>query len=91
MLYYSQKGVKDMNWRACTFLEAVKGMLGEFDRQPSKQSLALVWRSGGEYNVMDNWLLEHVMISMDEKTLRIVLWLTREEAAKLISIIKDVE
>lgn len=78
-----------MVWRTATFLEAVRGMLYEFDHQPAAQALALVWRAGGEYNVMDGWLLRHVMCSMDEKTLRVVLWLTREEAAKLISIIKE--
>ena len=80
-----------MVWRTATFLEALKGMLGEFDNQPAAQALALVWRAGGEYNVMDGWLLKHIMNAMDEKTLRVVLWLTREEASRMISIIKEVD
>lgn len=80
-----------MVWRTATFLDALRAMLKEFDNQPAAQALALVWRAGGEYNVMDSWLLKHVMCSMDEKTLRVVLWLTRDEAAKLISIIKEVD
>lgn len=80
-----------MVWRAVTFLEALRAMLKEFDNQPAVQALALVWRSGGEYNVMDGWLLKHIMGSMDEKTLRVVLWLTRGEAANLISVIKRVD
>lgn len=78
-----------MAWMKCTFLEAVNGMLGEFDRCPSAKTLALVWRTKSEYNVLDEWLLSNIMRQMDENTLRVVLWLTREEAAKLISIIKE--
>ena len=79
-----------MVWRTATFLEALRAMLREFDNQPAAQALALVWRAGGEYNVMDGWLLKAIMNQMDEKTLRVVLWLTREEAAKLISVIEGV-
>lgn len=79
-----------MVWRTATFLDALKAMLHEFDNQPAAQALALVWRTGGEYNVMDTWMLMAILNQMDEKRLRVVLWLTREEAAKLISIINEV-
>ena len=80
-----------MAWKSTTFIGALRGMLGEFDSHPKATALALVWRAGGEYNVMDSWLLGHIMSAMDEKTLRVLLWLTREEAAKLISIIQEVD
>jgi len=76
-----------MAWRKCTFLEAVKGMLKEFDTETRIQSLALVWRSESEYNVMDEWLLRHILSEMDVKKLRVILWLNREEAAQLVSMI----
>lgn len=80
-----------MAWRKASFDEAVRGMLSEFDREPNSQSLALVWRTPDEYNVLDSWLLSRILTFMDEKTLRVVLWLTREEASKMISMIRKVE
>jgi len=74
-------------WRKTDFVTALRGMLHEFDEQPSMQSLALVWRSPDEYNVLDSWLLKQIMQYMNEKTLRVVVWLNREEAAKLVSLI----
>lgn len=75
-----------MVWRKASFYEAVTGMLSEFDNFPSAQTLALVWRTPDNYNVLDEWLLAAILNKMDEKTLRVVLWLSREEAAELIAL-----
>lgn len=80
-----------MAWRTCSFLEAFKGMMDEFDKSPTLPALALVWRSKSEYNVMDSWLLSKIILDMEEKTLRVVLWLTRQEAATLISVLRKEE
>lgn len=80
-----------MTWRKATFSEAVRGMLSEFDKEPKAQALALVWRTPDEYNVLDSWLLSRILTFMDEKTLRVVLWMSREEASTMISMIRKVE
>jgi len=80
-----------MVWRTATFLDAVMGMLTEFNNQPAAQALALVWRAGGEYNVMDGWLLKAIMNQMDEPSLRVVLWLTRKEAAEIAKLIREID
>jgi len=72
-------------WRKTDFVTALHGMLQEFDEQPSVKSLALVWRTPDEYNVLDTWLLNQILQHMDEKTLRVVVWLSREEATMMVS------
>lgn len=74
-----------MVWRKTDFVTALHGMLQEFDEQPSVKSLALVWRTPDEYNVLDTWLLNQILQHMDEKTLRVVVWLSREEATMMVS------
>ncbi|MBA7680030.1 hypothetical protein ES703_88337 [subsurface metagenome] len=77
-----------MPWRKSDFTGALNAYLYEFDRQPGEKSLALVWRTPDEYNVLDYWLLEKILGQMSQKELRVVLWLDREEAAKMISIMR---
>ncbi len=76
-----------MPWRKTDFRGALKAYLSEFDRQPGAQSLALVWRTPDEYNVLDYWLLEKILGPMSPKELRVILWLDREEASTLVSMI----
>lgn len=74
-------------WRKGNFIDALGELLSEFGKQPSVQSLALVWRTPDEYSVMDSWLLKRILVEMDVKTLRVIMWLNRKEAAALISAV----
>jgi len=76
-----------VSWKKCEFVEALRELLYEFTKEPAAQTLALVWRTPDEYSVMDCWILEKILPEMDEKTLRVVLWLDRDQAARLISVI----
>jgi hypothetical protein len=76
-----------MPWKKCTFSDAVLDVLAAFKTTPHATSFALVWRSGDEYIVMDHWWVKHIFTEMDEKKLRVVLWLTQNEAAHLTQLL----
>lgn len=77
-----------MEWRKCTFLEAVELYLNWFKEHGTWQRFGLVWRTPDEYNVMEEWFLEKIKGNFDGSTLRVVLWLNHKEAAQLLDALR---
>lgn len=80
-----------MLWEKSTFIESLKLLLKAFEENPHKRRLALLWRSPDEFKVCDEWILGHIKGAFDGATLRPVVWLTREEAAELVSVFREVK
>lgn len=79
-----------MIWQKIDFVGAMKAFLHSFEERRDHRRLALVWRTPNEYSVMDEWLLGQIKDKFDGATLRVCLWLTREEAAHLVSVFREV-
>lgn len=81
-----------MLWRKMGFETALLKFKEGFENEPNAERLALVWREGGEFNVLPTWLIPHFREYLDWKNLVIVMCLTRAESESLWQIIgKEVE
>lgn len=80
-----------MLWTKGTFIEGMKDLLKAFEDNPTKCRLALLWRAPDEFRVSDEWILGHIKGQFDGSTLRVVMWLTREEATDLVSVFREVK
>jgi hypothetical protein len=78
-----------MLWRKMDFETALLRMKEEFDEEPEAERLALVWREGGEYNVLPTWLLPHFKDCLDWEDLVVVMCLSRKELIILWEMIKE--
>lgn len=74
-----------MMWKEMSFENALMMMVEAFQLPVRYEMLALVYREGGEYRIMENWEVNAIMYEINPRTLRIVLWLDRVEAGILIS------
>ena len=87
MLVCLKKGVKGMAWKQGRLVEAMKRLTEEFDKKPRCSCLAVVWREGEEYSIMPSWMVENIGGDISEGTLRIVLWVTREEYHEVLAAV----
>ncbi len=78
-----------MVWQKMTFIAGLKELLRAFETNPEVQRLALVWRTPDEWNVLDEWLLGQIKNNFDGATLRVVVWVTRKEAAELVAVFRE--
>lgn len=68
-----------MLWRKMGIETALLRLQEAFEEEPDAERLALVWREGGEYNVLPTWLLPHMGKSLDWKKWVVVMCLNRDE------------
>lgn len=73
-----------MRWKKSSFRKAVQMLARAFASSEEYESLALVWREGGEYKVMGSWEVKAIRGDLREDRLRVVLWLQRAEAGMLL-------
>lgn len=79
-----------MLWKKMSFETAILRLWEGFGEEPEAERLALVWREGGEYNVLPTWLLPHFRECLDWKKLVVVMCLNREEAKELGRLLRGV-
>ena len=77
-----------MLWRKMSFETGLLRLLEGFDEEPEGGRLALVWREGGEYNVLPTWILPHFREFLEWDSLVVVMCLDRDEARFMGKLIK---
>ena len=76
-----------MVWQKMAFVDALKGLLRGFEEYRHVERLALIWRKPNEWSVMDEWMVDQIKGNFDGATLRIAMWITRADAAELMSVL----
>lgn len=74
-----------MKWTKCSFVAALKKLVEGFQSSPDYDCLALVWREGNEYRVMQSWEVNCICKNLRSDRLRVVLWLDRVEAGIVLT------
>lgn len=77
-----------MLWRKMSFETALLKLVEGFEEEPDAERLALVWREGGEYNVLPTWLLPHIGRCLDWKAWVVVMCPDRDEVDFVRSLLK---
>lgn len=76
-----------MLWKKMSFETALLRLWEAFEDVPEAARLAMVWREGGEYNILPTWLIPHFREFLDWQTLVVVMCLDRKEAEDLKHLI----
>ena len=77
-----------MLWKKMDFETGLLRLSEAFDKEPEAERLALVWREGGEYNVLPTWLLQHFKGFLDWEKIVVVMCLTDVECSKVRRMLK---